>query len=182
MPSPCERHSSRAEHSAIRTAVGETVTAPKGSTKAENGRQLSDPGKPPGGTAEAPVAFTAFCALYRTRYLQYAQSCLPDPHTADIAVRMAFAELAEQWDQALRSPHTNAYAWRLLNRHISVRERPTGADRAPAGPRDGGKSAAQGDRSLLPDHTNETRILHHDLGIPFGEATELMGHASPRPR
>ncbi|UNT00395.1 hypothetical protein MMF93_30945 [Streptomyces tubbatahanensis] len=125
-----------------------------------------------------PVEFAAFCALYRTRYLQYAHSRLADQPTADIAVRAAFAQLAEQWDQALRSPHTNAYAWRLLNRHISALEET--ADEA------GGEAArptAHGaGRSLLPDHTNETRILHQDLGIPFVEATEMMGHASPRPR
>ncbi|WP_369205888.1 hypothetical protein [Streptomyces sp. PU-14G] len=125
-----------------------------------------------------PVEFAAFCALYRSRYLQYALSRLADQRTADIAVRTAFAQLAEQWDQALRSPHTNAYAWRLLNGHISALEET--ADEAGGGAT--GPKGQRAGRSLLPDHTNETRILHHDLGIPFMEATEMMGHASPRPR
>ncbi|WP_345945332.1 hypothetical protein SALCHL_006051 [Streptomyces albus subsp. chlorinus] len=136
-------------------------------------------GSPPERASEVPVEFAAFCALYQGRYLQYAHSRLADPQTAAVAVRLAFTELAEQWEQALRSPHTNAYAWQLLNRHIRVHAGATAKDGAEDVARTG---ESQADPSLLPEHTNGTRILHQDLGMPFVEATELMGHTTPRPR
>ncbi|WP_344567592.1 hypothetical protein [Streptomyces axinellae] len=114
------------------------------------------------------VEFAAFRALYQSRYQQYARSRLADPETADIVVRMAFDELAQKWEQALRSPHTNAFAWMLLTRHIRTSaqapEETAAAGHSPAG------------------HTDDTRILHEDLGISFTEATEMMGHTAPRPR
>ena len=114
------------------------------------------------------VEFAAFRALYQSRYQQYARSRLADPETADIVVRMAFDELAQKWEQALRSPHTNAFAWMLLTRHIRTSAQAPEETEAP------GHSPA--------GHTDDTRILHEDLGISFTEATEMMGHTAPRPR
>ncbi|MGI5347130.1 hypothetical protein ACQEU8_02915 [Streptomyces sp. CA-250714] len=130
---------------------------------------------------EVPVEFAAFCALYRHRYLEYAHSRLADARQADTAVRLAFAELADQWDQALRSPHTNAYAWRILNRHVRTHARAAEEER------DGQEDDAEGrtghhDSSFLPDHADDARILHRDLGMPLLEASEMMGHTTPRPR
>ncbi len=50
------------------------------------------------------MAFIAFCVLYRQRYLEYAHNRLADARQADTVVSLAFAELADQWDQALRQP------------------------------------------------------------------------------
>ncbi|MEU2608965.1 hypothetical protein [Streptomyces albus] len=163
MPLPREEHCS-AEGQEHRCADSAT---------AESGLRHDSPDP----ESNLPVEFAAFCALYRGRYLQYANSRLSDPRTADIAVHLALTELAQQWQEALRSPHTNAYAWRLLNRHISIHACSTDG----TGPQDGGGPGGRTGMSLLTDHTNETRILHQDLGMPFDEATELMGHASPRP-
>ncbi|MGP3977684.1 hypothetical protein ACTWQF_27450 [Streptomyces sp. 8N114] len=124
------------------------------------------------------MEFAAFCALYQHRYREYAHSRLSDARQADTAVRLAFAELADQWDQALRSPHTNAYAWRLLNRHI----RAGAAEEERDGREDVESRAEHQDRSFLPDHADEARILHQDLGMPLPEASEMMGHTTPRPR
>jgi hypothetical protein len=112
------------------------------------------------------VEFSAFCALYQSRYQQYARSRLADPETADIVVRMAFEELAQKWEQALRSPHTNAYAWMLLARHI----------------RTSAQAPEEAAGHSLAARTDDTRILHEDLGISFTEATEMMGHTAPRHR
>ncbi|MEW2219715.1 hypothetical protein AB0939_10470 [Streptomyces sp. NPDC006990] len=126
------------------------------------------------------MAFTAFCVLYRQRYLEYAHNRLADARQADAVVRLAFAELADQWDLALRSPHTNAYAWRLLSRRI--RDHAHGAADEP-GERPGGESPAGHEgHAFLPDHTDDTRVLLQDLGMPLLEATEMMGHTAPRPR
>jgi hypothetical protein len=118
-----------------------------------------------------PVEFAAFCALYQQRYLEYALSRLADARQADAVVRRALAELADQWDQALRSPHTNAYAWRLLSRHVHAHAQAAQDTRT-----------GHLDRSFLPDHTDDARILHRDLGMPLLEATEMMGHTTPRHR
>ncbi|MBO8187659.1 hypothetical protein [Streptomyces spirodelae] len=174
---------------------------------------------------EVPVEFAAFCALYRQRYLEYAHSRLSDARRADSAVRQALAELAEQWDQALRSPHTNAYAWRVLTQHIRAHAHPPtpqerngqdgngdgdGEERVrhekarqekdrhekdrreeeqqeeagsrPAEHCESSPPPHHGGRSFLPDHTDDARILHQDLGMPLLEATEMMGHTAPRPR
>ncbi|WP_307808401.1 hypothetical protein [Streptomyces oryzae] len=137
--------------------------------------------KSPEAEREVPVEFAAFCALYRDRYREYAHSRLDDAGQADTAVRLAFAELADQWDQALRSPNTNAYAWQLLNRHLR-----THTHVAEEAERDGQEEsvsrAGLQDRSFLPDHADGARILHQDLGMPLPEASELMGHTTPRPR
>ncbi|WP_326692467.1 MULTISPECIES: hypothetical protein [unclassified Streptomyces] len=121
---------------------------------------------PPHG--DVSVEFAAFCALYQSRYQQYARSRLADAETADVVVRMAFEELAQKWEQALRSPHTNAYAWRLLTRHVRT------SAQAP-------EEAGAAGHSLA-GHADDTRILHEDLGFSFTEATEMMGHAAPRHR
>ncbi|WP_243082165.1 hypothetical protein [Streptomyces sp. 891-h] len=175
---------------------------------------------------DVPVEFAAFCALYRQRYLEYAHSRLSDARQADSAVRQALAELAEQWDQALRSPHANAYAWRVLTQHIRAHAHPPtpherdGRDEGgeekdgqeaagqtmaghektrqekdereeelhedgegrPAEHRESSPPPHHDDRSFLPDHTDDARILHRDLGMPLLEATEMMGHTTPRPR
>ncbi|MBQ0863513.1 hypothetical protein ACH4RA_03535 [Streptomyces smyrnaeus] len=130
------------------------------------------------------MEFAAFCALYRQRYLAYAHSRLADARQADTAVRLAFAELADQWDQALRSPHTNAYAWRLLTRHIRTHVRAAELDeqQEDGEQKDGDSRTGRRDHSFLPDHADDARILHRDLGMPLLEATEMMGHAAPRPR
>lgn len=168
MPLPCEHH----------------CTAH--SVRPETGRK---PGAPEP-ERDVPVEFAAFCALYRQRYLAYAHSRLADARQADTAVRLAFAELADQWDQALRSPHTNAYAWRLLTRHIRTHVR-AAAERdeqqedgeQKAGEQESGDSrTGRRDHSFLPDHADDARILHRDLGMPLLEATEMMGHTAPRPR
>ncbi|MDF4252036.1 hypothetical protein [Streptomyces sp. WMMB303] len=126
------------------------------------------------------MAFTAFCVLYRQRYLEYAHNRLADARQADAVVHLAFAELAAQWDQALRSPHTNAYAWRLLSRRIRDHAPRTADEREEH--RGDESPADHGDHAFLPDHTDDTRVLLQDLGMPLLEATEMMGHTAPRPR
>ncbi|MFE3205812.1 sigma factor-like helix-turn-helix DNA-binding protein [Embleya sp. NPDC059237] len=117
----------------------------------------------------ATSAFVAFRRRHHTPYHRYARTRVED-RRADTAVDDAFAELAECWDEIMRSANPAGHAWRVL--HAAVAAADTGPPQAPETARD------TLHRTLPPDQADAV-VLHYRLGMTLTTAADLMGLEVP---
>jgi RNA polymerase sigma-70 factor (ECF subfamily) len=138
-----------------------------------------------------PLDFQAFHALYRGRYVRWAQLYLGSRDDAEDAVHEAVLELLAQWDKILRQPQPAAYAWCLVKNRVrdaararSRRQKLTDAVFATAalyGEATDPIGELENTLSLweaiddLPERQHDVFLLRHNLDYSTREVAEVLG-------
>lgn len=105
-----------------------------------------------------PVSFTAFCDRRRETYVRYATARVGCLRTGEEMTQAAFGDLAMRWPEALRSASPAAVSWDLFTDRITARGRERGEL-----------------HRVLPDLQADALVLRYRVGLPLGQAADLMG-------
>ncbi|MFE1797699.1 hypothetical protein ACFW9L_16210 [Streptomyces sp. NPDC059517] len=117
-----------------------------------------------------PLEYTAFCLLYRDRYLRYTRERVQDAWVSQRLVEAALGNLATIWPTVISSSRPAAVAWRLLDALISSALRERSAE---AGQR------VDAVHQVLPPAQADAVILRCRLRLSEVQAAELMGVEQP---
>jgi RNA polymerase sigma factor (sigma-70 family) len=98
-----------------------------------------------------PLDFQAFHAMYRGRYVRWAQLYLGSRDEAEDAVDEAMLELLSQWAKVLEQPEPAAYAWWLVKNRV----------------KDAARAISR--RQKLTNAVFATAILYDNTADPIGE-------------
>ncbi|WP_329571652.1 RNA polymerase sigma factor [Kitasatospora sp. NBC_01266] len=79
---------------------------------------MDDTGENPA-NARLRLSYQVFCELHSRAWLAFARTRIGNRADAEMVVAAMTAELALQWQHALRHPVPAAYAWRLLKSQLN---------------------------------------------------------------